>query len=290
MRRVPRERLKRAFENRELQVHYQPKFHLDTFELRGVEALLRWHTPANDWISPSIFVPMLEETGLIGEVGAWLFEQAAADADWWRRRGLDIGRIALNVSPLQLRSDDFLPWVLNMCGSWNSQGTALDIELTESALLSEPERIVDAMEALVGANVRFALDDFGMGYSSLDLLMRLPVSYLKIDRSFIARMLTSCKADALVEAIVRMAHEIGVETIAEGIETADQLQRLWELNCEIGQGHYFCPAMAREQLLEWLRTRPAFRRPHDRPSQDTSMSDRHRNVAAAIAAAGYDIT
>jgi EAL domain-containing protein (putative c-di-GMP-specific phosphodiesterase class I) len=147
------------------------------------------------------------------------------------------------------------------------------------------------MEALVGANVRFALDDFGMGYSSLDLLMRLPVSYLKIDRSFIARMLSSCKAGALVEAIVRMGHEIGLETIAEGIETPEQLQRLWELRCEIGQGHYFCAALAREQLLEWHRTRPFFRRERPEPVEgEAFISGRHWQVAAAIEAAGYDIT
>jgi EAL domain-containing protein (putative c-di-GMP-specific phosphodiesterase class I) len=223
-------------------------------------------------------------------VGGWLFEQAAADAAWWRRRGLDIGRIAINVSPLQLRHADFLPWVLSMCGSWKAQGTVLDIELTESALLGEPGNIVEAMEALVGANVRFALDDFGMGYSSLDLLMRLPVSYLKIDRSFVARMLSSCKAATLVEAIVRMGHEIGVETIAEGIETAEQLQRLWELECELGQGHYYCAAMDREQLLEWRRSRPRLARPRIDDSLHDVPSGRHRRVWTAIAAAGYDIT
>jgi EAL domain-containing protein (putative c-di-GMP-specific phosphodiesterase class I) len=291
MRRVSRERLKRAFENRELQVHYQPKLHLETSSLQGVEALLRWRTPAGESIAPATFVPLLEQAGLIGEVGAWIFEQAAEDAAWWRQCGLDIGRIAINVSPLQLRCADFLPWVLNRCGSWASQGTVLDIELTESALLSDPGHVAHAMEALVGANVRFALDDFGMGYSSLDLLMRLPVSYLKIDRSFVARMLTSGKAAALVEAIVRMGHEIGVETIAEGVETAEQLQRLWELHCEIGQGHYFCAAMPRERLLEWHRTRPFFRRPRPEPVEgDAFISGRHWQVAAAIAAAGHDIT
>lgn len=291
MHQVSRERLIRAFEERELRVHYQPKFQLDSGALRGAEALLRWCTPTGEWIAPTVFVPMLEETGLMDEVGAWLFEQVATDAAWWRGQGLDVGRIAINVSPLQLRSADFLPWVLNKCGAWNSQGTMLDIELTESALLSEPGHVAEAMEALVGANVRFALDDFGMGYSSLDLLMRLPVSYLKIDRSFVARMLSSCKAGALVEAIVRMGHEIGLEIIAEGIETAEQLQRLWELRCEIGQGHYFCAAMGRERLPAWLRARRWL--PRLRPAaapEDPFISGRHRIVANAIAAAGYDVT
>lgn len=291
MGRVLMDRLRRAVVERNLQLHYQPKFHLASMEMRGVEALLRWRLPEGDWVSPSIFVPMLEKAGLIGEVGAWLFERAAADAAWWRQQGLDIGRIAINVSPLQLQSDEFLPWMLNRCDAWNAQGTMFDAELTESTLLSNPGRIVDAMEALVGANVRFALDDFGMGYSSLDLLMRLPVSYLKIDRSFVAGMLTCTKADLLVEAIVRMGHEVGVEVIAEGIETSDQLQRLWELGCDIGQGYHFSPARAREPLLEWLRTRPASSTPwRGNPLGDTSTSGWHRQAAAAMAAAAYDIT
>ncbi len=291
MHRAVKERLRRALDGREFQVHYQPKFQLDNSELRGVEALLRWRTPTGEWIPPAEFIPMLEQTGLIREVGAWVFKRAAADAAWWRRRDLDIGRIAINVSPLQLRSDDFLPWMLRQSSAWTEQGTAIDIELTESAVLAQPERIAGEMEALVGANVRFALDDFGMGYSSLDLLMRLPVSYLKIDRSFVGGMLGSSKASALVEAIVRMGHEIGVETIAEGIETSEQLQRLLELDCGIGQGYYFCPAVPREQLLAWLRSQPSCAWPLSTARRsDISMSGRQRNVAAAIAAAGHDIT
>jgi EAL domain-containing protein (putative c-di-GMP-specific phosphodiesterase class I) len=129
-----------------------------------------------------------------------------------------------------------------------------------------------------------------MGYSSLDLLMRLPVSYLKIDRSFVGSMLASHKAGALVEAIVRIGHELGLETIAEGIETAQQLQRLCDLDCALGQGHWFCPALPRESLLERLRSPHVLKLPRPVPRHDTAISGRQRSVAAAIAAAGYDIT
>jgi EAL domain-containing protein (putative c-di-GMP-specific phosphodiesterase class I) len=291
MHRARKERLRRALEGGEFQVHYQPKFQLENLELRGVEALLRWRTSSGTWIPPGTFIPMLEETALIGEVGAWVFERAAADAAWWRRRDLDVGRIGINVSPVQLRSDEFLPWVLRQSGEWTAQGTTIDIELTESAVLSEPERIARSMEVLAGANIRFALDDFGMGYSSLDLLMRLPVSYLKIDRSFVGSMLASHKAGALVEAIVRIGHELGLETIAEGIETSEQLQRLCDLDCALGQGHWFCPALPRETLLERLRSPHVLKLPRPAPRHhDTAISGRQRSVAAAIAAAGYDIT
>jgi EAL domain-containing protein (putative c-di-GMP-specific phosphodiesterase class I) len=255
MHRTLKEKLRRAYEGGEFRVHYQPKFKLETLELRGVEALLRWRNSAGTTIPPTVFIPMLEESGLICEVGAWVFERVAVDAAWWRRHDLDIGRIGINVSPVQLGRDDFMPWVLQQSAAWSAHGTAIDIELTESAVLSKPAHIAEGMEMLAGADIGFALDDFGMGYSSLDLLMRLPVSYLKIDRSFIGSMLASHKAGALVEAIVRIGDEIGLKTIAEGIETAAQLKRLRELGCAQGQGHWFCPALPREALLEWLRSR-----------------------------------
>lgn len=255
MQRVLKDQLRRAFDERALQVHYQPKFHLTTGGLRGVEALLRWRTADGTWVAPSTFVPLLEEMEMISEVGAWLFERTAMDCAWWRDRGLDVGRMAINVSPLQLRCKNFLSWVLTVSDSWSLLGTGLDIELTESTLLPEPANMAAAMDALVAADVRFALDDFGTGYSSLDLLMRLPVRYLKIDRSFVGRMLSNAKAASLVEAIIQMSHAIGLETIAEGVETADQLHRLRALGADIGQGHYFLPAMSREELLEQLRPR-----------------------------------
>lgn len=249
-----KKQLQRAFQLGELEVHYQPKFHLTTGGLQGVEALLRWHTDSGKWIAPATFVPVLEETGLIDDVGMWLFQRAAADAAYWRCQGHDVGRVAINVSPMQLRRAGFLEWVLSICSSWSDWGACLELELTESALLPDPQALVDPMNALAAANVRFALDDFGMGYSSLDLLMQLPASYLKIDRSFVGQMLSNGKAAAVVEAIVCLAHETGLQTIAEGIETETQLRQLQAIGCDIGQGHHFSPALGRDALLEYLRS------------------------------------
>jgi EAL domain-containing protein (putative c-di-GMP-specific phosphodiesterase class I) len=248
-----KKQLQRAFQLGELQVHYQPKFHLATGGLQGVEALLRWHTGSGMWIAPSTFVPVLEETGLIDDVGMWLFQRAAADAAYWRCQGHDVGRVAINVSPMQLRRTGFLEWVLSICSSWGDWGACLELELTESALLPDPQAMVEPMNALAAANVRVALDDFGMGYSSLDLLMQLPASYLKIDRSFVSQMFSNGKAAAVVEAIVRLAHQTGLQVIAEGIETVAQLQQLRAIGCDIGQGHHFSPALGRDALLEYLR-------------------------------------
>jgi len=250
-----RKQLQRAFQLGELEVHYQPKFYLDSDALQGVEALLRWRTGSGQWIAPATFVPVLEDTGLIDDVGMWLFQRAAADAAFWRCQGHDVGHVAINVSPMQLRRAGFLEWVLAICSSWSEWGACLELELTESALLPDPESMVEPMNALAAANVRFALDDFGMGYSSLDLLMQLPASYLKIDRSFVSQMLTRPKAAAVVHAIVRLARETGLQTIAEGVETAEELQQLKSIGCDIAQGHYYSPALDRDMLLEYLRAR-----------------------------------
>jgi len=251
--------LRRAFSRHELQVHYQPKYDLATCAPCGVEALMRWRTASGSWISPSVFIPMLEESGLIQRAGTWLFERAAEDCDYWRACGQEISRVAINVSPLQLGCQNFRSWLLSICGAWSSSGTGLDIELTESSLLPESDDLMFSLHELVASKVRIALDDFGIGYSSLSLLTRLPVSCLKIDRSFVTQMHSSRKAAVVVETIIRLGQEMGLETVAEGIETAAQLHRLQELGCDIGQGHFFCAALERNALLGSLRTECAAR-------------------------------
>jgi EAL domain-containing protein (putative c-di-GMP-specific phosphodiesterase class I) len=247
------QQLQRALERHELRVHYQPKFHLATGELQGVEALLRWCTDTGSWISPSAFVPLLESSGLINRVGAWLFECAASDSAYWHRHGQSVVRVAINISPLQLRERGFLSWVLSICDTWQAAGAGLDLELTESASLPDSYDVVGALNALAAANVRLALDDFGTGYSSLSLLTRLPVRHLKIDRSFVAQLGVSRKAEVIVDAIIRLGRDIGLETIAEGIETEQQLSYLRQLGCDIGQGYYFSPALNRDDLLSRLQ-------------------------------------
>src|SRR5690606_20186499 len=148
--------------------------------------------------------------------------------------------------PLQLREQDFLKWVLSTCTAWQSLGAELDLELTESALLPDSYDIVRALDALTAANVRIALDDFGTGYSSLSLLTRLPVCHLKIDRTFVVQLGVSRKCEAIVAAIIRLGREIGLETIAEGIETEQQLHQLRSMGCDIGQGYLFSRALSRE--------------------------------------------
>ncbi len=248
-----KQQLQRALESQQFKVHYQPKFHLSSGELQGVEALLRWRTDAGTWIAPSAFVPVLERTGMINDVSAWLLERAAADAMYWHLHGQNVKRVAVNISPLQLRDSHDRNMLLANCASWRAGGVKLDLELTESALMPSAGDVVGALDALAATNVRIALDDFGTGYSSLSLLARLPVRELKIDRSFVAQLGGSRKAALVVGAIIRLAREMGLQVIAEGIENERQLAHLRQLGCDIGQGFFFSAALNRDDLLARLQ-------------------------------------
>jgi diguanylate cyclase (GGDEF)-like protein len=252
------QKLRRALERDEFSLHYQPKLFLKTETLHGVEALLRWRTEGQ-WISPARFIPVLEGSGMIEEVGYWVFERAARDSLHWRHMGLRRLRVAVNVSPLQLRQPDFLTRVAQIAGTWARQGLGLDLEITESAIMTDVERMVGALEELSKANVLIALDDFGTGYSSLSLLAKLPLHQIKIDRSFIAELGTKLKSTAVVEAMIRMAHTFGMQTIAEGIETAEQLGRLRALGCDVGQGYLFSRPVSAQELPAFLAARAAQR-------------------------------
>jgi len=244
-----------------LNLHYQPKFWLDSGELQGVEALLRWRSESGVWIAPAVFTPVLEESGAIHEACRWVFKRAATDCAYWLHCGRDVRRVAINVSPVQLRGRDGPPSILDLCAGWPAGNAQLDVELTESALVSNSSEVVDLLKRLSAQNVVVALDDFGCGYSSLSLLADLPVRHLKIDRTFISLLSSSRRAEKVVQAIVSLAHELGMETVAEGIETVDQLNRVRTLGCEIGQGFLFSQALDRESLLGLLPLATAAQRP-----------------------------
>ena len=246
------EELLTAVAQERLNVHYQPKFHLASGELQGVEALVRWRDSSGRWVSPSVFVPLLESMGLIERVGCWIFERAASDCEYWQVHGRCARRVAVNVSPLQLSRKESLSALLAICGEWPARDTALDIELTESAVLPDSPALIRAIDELSARNVIIALDDFGTGYSSLSLLNRLPVQHLKIDRSFVAQLTTNRRAVMIVEAVIKLAHALGMESIAEGVESKDQIEQLKDLGCDIVQGFFFSPAVSRDKLLRFL--------------------------------------
>ncbi|MEN6078857.1 bifunctional diguanylate cyclase/phosphodiesterase [Chromobacterium piscinae] len=244
-------RLRQALELGQFELYYQPKCAVRGHAVVGVEALLRWHCPGQGMVPPAQFVPMLEELGLIAEVGDWVLRQAARDYQRWRSAGLPAPRIAVNVSPLQLQRPDFVQSLVEAL-AMNPQDAGIDIEIVESRLMRDIDSGVVTLREVRALGIGIALDDFGTGYSSLAYLAQLPVQTLKIDQSFVSRMLDEKEAMTLVEMIISLAHSMGLETVAEGVETEQQAQILEELGCDALQGYWLSRPMPADALAARL--------------------------------------
>jgi diguanylate cyclase (GGDEF)-like protein/PAS domain S-box-containing protein len=243
-------RLRRALERDEFVLYYQPKVDARTRFVTGVEALIRWHDPEAGLVLPGTFIPLLESTGMIRDVGNWAIRRAVADHAQWLALGLDAPRVAVNVSSLQLRQRDFVD---NVRASLAPAPGALDLEITESLIMTDIEANIGKLRALSELGVRIAIDDFGTGYSSLGYLATLPVQVLKIDLSFIARMLNDPGAMTLVTTMISLAHSLGLKVVAEGVETDEQAQALLGLGCDELQGYLIDRPLPPDRLVEFLR-------------------------------------
>jgi diguanylate cyclase (GGDEF)-like protein len=232
-------RLTRALSREEFLLHYQPKIDIKSGEIHGLEALLRWQDSEDGIIQPSVFIPLLEQSGAIVDVGEWIFLQAMRDIGKWRDAGLLNIRVAVNVSPLQLRRRDFVERVLADVSSSGSAAAGLDIEITESMLMHDLELSIRKLSQLREAGFGVAIDDFGTGYSSLRLLAKLPVDTLKIDKSFVQSITDTPNVATLVATVVSLARAFSMKTVAEGVETAEQLQKLRHMRCDQAQGYLF---------------------------------------------------
>jgi diguanylate cyclase (GGDEF)-like protein len=231
-------RLQTALNDQQFILHYQPKVTLSTGKMAGVEALLRWQDPENGLTAPGIFMPLLESAGLMPEIGAWVLRQAAADCRHWRRMGLPPLRVAVNISPPELRRRDTAREILDSIGDLvGDPNWGVDIEVTEGALLGDSSTCVHALSLLRAAGVRIAIDDFGTGFSSLGRLSELPIDTLKIDRTFTMRLTTDPKGCTLVSTIIGLAHAFDMTTVAEGVETQEQLDYLIRAGCDESQGY-----------------------------------------------------
>jgi diguanylate cyclase (GGDEF)-like protein len=231
------QKLRIALERRQFVLHYQPKIDFVTRRICGAEALLRWQDPEKGLIAPGAFLPLLESTGLIVDVGAWVIEQAALDCHEWLRAGLPPIRIAVNISPAQLRQSDFTAHFLNATGAWSTASSGLDIEITEGALQGDSSLEIARLEQLQASGAKIAIDDFGTGYSSLSRLSSLPVDTLKIDRSFVMQLPASAQGIALVQTVISLAQAFSMTTVAEGVETRPQFEALREAGCTQSQGY-----------------------------------------------------
>jgi diguanylate cyclase (GGDEF)-like protein len=243
--------LRSAFANREFRLVYQPQLDIETGDLICMEALIRWHHPARGAVSPGMFIPVLEDMGLIGEVDQWVRETAMADLSAWLREGLDLPRIAVNISSRELNRG-LEEQVTGALKRFGLAGHNLEIELTEHSLIANFDEANRLLSDLRRHGIRIAIDDFGTGYSSLGYLQGLHFDVLKIDRGFV-KSLPSQKAVAIVEAIVGVAHALGKEVIAEGIDSDERRVKLLELGCKVGQGYLFSVPIGAGDVIEWSR-------------------------------------
>ncbi len=232
-------RLRHALDNKEFVLHYQPKMNLVTGKVTSAEALIRWNDPSTGLVAPGRFIPVLEETGLIHEVGRWALNQAIRDYLHWRNAGLAAVPVGVNVSPLQLRKRGFVAEVGRAIGVDLHAADGVELEITESLIMEDVNHSIDSLGSIRAMGVRIAIDDFGTGFSSLAYLAKLPVDILKIDRAFVTDMTASPQGLALVSAIIDMAHAFELLVVAEGVETDEQSRLLRLLRCEELQGFLF---------------------------------------------------
>ena len=232
--------LRQALDKEEFVLHYQPKVNLLSGKLTGAEALIRWNDPRTGLLVPPVqFIPILEETGLIHEVGRWALRKAIADYLRWRTAGLPAVRIAVNVSPLQLRHRGFIAEIEQAIGIDAQAVAGLELEITENMIMEDVKQSIASLQAIRAMGVSIAIDDFGTGFSSLGYLSKLPVDTLKIDRSFVTDMTAGPQGLALVSTIINLAHSLKLNVVAEGVETEEQSRLLRLLNCDEMQGFLF---------------------------------------------------
>ncbi|MFN2456229.1 MAG: putative bifunctional diguanylate cyclase/phosphodiesterase [Pyrinomonadaceae bacterium] len=230
--------LRRAVKNNEFKLYYQPQFDLTTQQMVGVEALIRWQHPKLGLLLPAKFIPMAEETGLILPIGEWVLRAALAQAALWHNRGLGNLRIAVNVSPRQFQQENFVELVLRIVAETVIDPSTIELEITETSIMQNAKHVVALMSELKQMGLKIAIDDFGIGYSSLAYLKRLPIDMLKIDRTFISDAASDPDDAALVVAIITLAHNLRLQVLAEGVETVEQLRFLQLLKCDEGQGYF----------------------------------------------------
>jgi diguanylate cyclase (GGDEF)-like protein/PAS domain S-box-containing protein len=248
------ESLRRAVERQEFSLHYQPKINLRTGEISGAEALLRWTHPTRGPVSPAQFIPVAEDCGLILPIGNWVLRKACAQARAWLDAGLPLGTIAVNISGMEFRDDNFLGRVFAILSETGLDPKSLELELTESVLMRRAESAASVLQSLRASGVQLAIDDFGTGYSSLSYLRRFPIDALKIDQSFVRQITTVPAETTIVTAVISMGRSLKLRVVAEGVETREELAFLQAQQCDEAQGYYFGRPTVPEEFARLLET------------------------------------
>ncbi|MDG4867210.1 EAL domain-containing protein [Guyparkeria sp. 1SP6A2] len=245
--------LQEAIERQDFEVFYQPLVEASGGRVAGLEALLRWNHPEHGWISPATFIPLAEDTGQIIPLSEWILERACRDMQTLRANGLEDGRVAINLSPLQFNRPNFLATIRRTLDVTGLPAKRLELELTEGILMDEGAKAIETLRNLQDSSISVSIDDFGTGFSSLSYLKHLPIDKIKIDRSFIMGVETSGDDAAIIQGIISMAHHLGIKVVAEGIETEAQRALLAGWGCDILQGYFFARPMPLSKLSEWLQ-------------------------------------
>ncbi|NOJ61587.1 EAL domain-containing protein [Arthrobacter sp. 260] len=250
--------LRHAISDGELRVYYQPRVNLRDGRLTGVEALVRWEHPSRGLLPPSDFIGLAEESGLIRELGAWVLNEAVAQAMRWADEDPARGPVemAVNLSTRQLADPELPRRVASVLGRHGFDPSLLTLELTETSLMVGPEAALRALSALKALGVGLAVDDFGTGYSSLTYLRQFPIDELKIDRSFVSGLGVNSGDSAIVASCVQLAHAVGIKAVAEGVETEGQREALIDLNCDLAQGYHYARPLPAAELASWFAMEP----------------------------------
>ncbi|CAK0742021.1 diguanylate cyclase [uncultured Gammaproteobacteria bacterium] len=244
--------MRRALQRKEYILHYQPKMELDSGRVTGVEALIRWRHPVMGMIPPGEFIPLAEETGVIAAIGQWTLQEACTSMRAWREAGLELGSVAVNLSPRQFNDAKIAEVVRQVLEETGLEPSCLELELTESAIMVDIERAVATLKSLKAVGVRLAIDDFGTGYSSLSYLKRFPIDTLKIDRSFVSDLEHGHKDQAIVHTIIELGKSLGFTVVAEGVESEAQLEFLRRHGCGVVQGYLVSRPLSGDILVEFL--------------------------------------
>lgn len=246
--------LYRALSHQELEIHYQPQGDLATGRIIGVEALVRWQHPQLGLISPDRFIPIAEETGLIGQLDEWVLRTACWQYRQWRQRGIPAMRLAVNVSATQFQSERWIGLIQEVLADTELAADELELEITEATLVQDIQKAVGVLQQLKHLGVQIAMDDFGTGYSSLNMLKHLPIDRLKIDRSFVRNSPENAEDAAIVQTIVALGQGLHLSVLAEGVETQTQQEWLQSLGCDHFQGYYLARPQIADNLFAWLQT------------------------------------
>jgi len=248
--------LRNAVSLNQLEVHYQPQVEIATGKIKGLEALARWKHPIHGWVSPGEFIPLAESSDLIVQIGRWILNEACRQTKEWHQKGYTDLTMAVNLSARQFRQHDLLTMIETTVANHGLTPKHIVIELTETVVMSDAHRAIEVLEMLHQSGFEVAVDDFGTGYSSMSYLKRLPIGKLKVDRSFINDLGSSVKSDAIVRAVIDLAHGLQMTVVAEGVETPRQLSFLRTFDCDQYQGYLFSRPRCATDMLELLERKP----------------------------------